>query len=563
MIQLKKRIASKVSDVVSALYAQEVAVELTIPDENFGDFSTNVAMQLAGLVAKSPSVIADEIITKLSEDSVVATKAGPGFINISVTDADLWNSVLERKVDIFNHKTYVVEYSCPNYFKELHAGHLYQTLVGDVIARLIERAGAKVHRTNFGGDVGQHVARAMWAILQDLGAEDIEALKGRGLENASAKATYISERYVQGSQAYESDEKAKAEIETLNKRIYELHKSGDKTSDLAQIYFTCREWSKEYFVKLYQDLKVTEFERYYPESETESLGATTVRVNIDNGTFKNSQGAVVFEGEKYGLHTRVFITKDGLPTYEAKDLGLILMELDAFKFDHRILITGRDQAEYMKVVWRAIDQIVSGIESKMTHLTNGIIKFGDGTKMSSRLGNVTTAMDVLQVVRELVGSSGDPKRDEQIVLGAVKYEFLRHRLGGDIAFDPNASVSLIGDSGPYLQYAQVRAQKIIEQCTIDATTEMSFDNAFNSGERSLVRKLAEYQLVLEKATKEYLPHYICVYLYELAQEFNRFYENNRVVGGDNEDVRFKIVNEYRATLRDGLFILGIEAPDKM
>jgi arginyl-tRNA synthetase len=235
------------------------------------------------------------------------------------------------------------------------------------------------------------------------------------------------------------------------------------------------------------------------------------------------------------------------------------MEMEEFSFDHRILITGREQSEYMKVVWKAADQVMPGIEHKMTHLTNGLIRFADGQKMSSRSGNVTTALDVLKAVREAVGDSGDIERDEGIYLGALKYELLKHRLGGDIAFDPNESVSLQGNSGPYLQYALVRARSILSKSEVDSST----DGALQASERTMVRKLAMYQHVVEEATKNFEPHTLCTYLYELAVEFNKFYETNRIVGDEREPLRKYIVERYESILENGLELLGIFAPDRM
>jgi len=235
------------------------------------------------------------------------------------------------------------------------------------------------------------------------------------------------------------------------------------------------------------------------------------------------------------------------------------MEMEQFSFDHRVLITGKEQSEYMKVVWQATDHILPGVTVKMTHLTNGLIRFGDGSKMSSRTGNVTTAMDVLGAVREAVGDSGDAVRDERIYLGAVKYEFLKHRLGGDIAFDPEGSVSLHGNSGPYLQYALVRAKSILSKVDVGFVDIKELVVL----ERSLVRKLSEYQFVLEQATRNYEVHAICTYLYELATEFNKFYEQNKVLGDPREQERLSLVKLYADTLEDGLGVLGIQAPDKM
>jgi len=554
-MELRQKSIDQIKSLVRELFEIDIEVELTIPDVKFGDYSTNVAMQLAGKLQKNPKEIAQLLIDKLIGSGVKAEVAGPGFINLWALDSDLWQASSKRDVGVFKDHKYVIEYSCPNYFKEFHAGHVYQTITADVVARLIERSGAVVHRTNFGGDVGLHVGKAMWAILQDLGGENPDSLADI---DAAHRASYISARYVEGSTAYETDSGAKIEIESTNKRIYELHKSGDTESAFATIYYTCRQWSKDYFVDFYKQIQVTEFEKYYPESETHERGLSEVSSRIGT-VFKESQGAVVFEGEEFGLHTRVFVTKEGLPTYEAKDIGLILMEIEEFRFDHRILFTGRDQQEYMKVVWKAVDQILPGTEAKMTHIVNGIVKFGDGQKMSSRSGNVTTATDVLESVKVAVGDSGDAERDERIYLGALKYEFLKHRLQGDMSFDPKESVSLQGNSGPYLQYALVRAKSILAKSDVARAQVVQLE----IGERQLVRKLAEYQIVLFQATTEYVAHSICTYLYELAQEFNKFYENNLVVGDPREAIRLSLVSAYAETLEDGLSILGIQAPGKM
>jgi arginyl-tRNA synthetase len=549
-------VSKEVSAVVSELYDVKCDAQLTFPEPEHGDLSTNTALKLASQLGRNPRDVASEICSSLAERGLDATVAGPGFINIHVSYEQLWKASQVRQTNAFEGKSVVVEYSCPNYFKELHAGHLYQTLYGDAIARMIERSGARVHRTNFGADVGLSAARALWGIITHLGGEYPDKLS----EIPEAERTkFIASRYVDGAQAdTNDDEHVSAEIMEVNKRIYAMHSSGDTTSAFAQIYFTCRDWCRQYFERLYKELRVDTFEKFYPESSTESRGRQEVESRKDT-LFSESRGALIYEGEKEGLHTRVFITSEGLPTYETKDIGLIMIELEEFAFDHRILITGREQAEYMKVVWRVADHIVPGIGERMTHLTNGLIRFGNGQKMSSRMGNVTTAMDVLEAVRDAVGASEDTERDEHIALGALKYEFLRHKLGGDIAFDPKESVSLQGNSGPYLQYAVVRAESILAKSAVVHAEIEELEPA----ERLLVRKLSHYAYVLDQATRQYEAHTLCTYLYELASEFNVFYENNRVLGDDREGVRVQLVESYATTLKHGLELLGIQVPEKM
>jgi arginyl-tRNA synthetase len=544
---------------VKSVYNIELdEVSLTRPDPRFGDFATNVAMRLAGRVGKAPNDVAKELVQALESVDFISKVdiAGPGFINMWVNDSNLWQLANSREVQTYKGQTFVVEYSCPNYFKELHAGHLYQTVYGNAIARMIERTGATVHRTNFGADVGLSAARAMWGILHTLGGENPSKLDDIA---ATERTTFIASSYVAGATADVSDDEAvKEQIKVVNKRIYAMHAEGDTSSDFAKIYYTTRDWSREYFIQLYNELMVDAFEKYYPESTTEQRGVAEVKARIGS-VFKESNGAIVFDGEAEGLHTRVFITKEQLPTYETKDLGLILIEMDDFHFDKRVLLTGSEQREYMKVVWRATDKVLPGVEAKMTHLTNGLIRFGDGQKMSSRLGNVTTAMDVIAAVKNAVSDTGNETINKQIYLGALKYELLKYVLGGDIAFDPQNSVSTQGNSGPYIQYAHARACSILAKVTKEHHGELQFDEA----ERVLVQKLSEYVGVVEQATQKLETHTICNYLYELSGVFNAFYEKSRVVGDEREETRAAIVRVYKDTLADGLFLLGIDAPDHM
>ncbi|MDO8335819.1 MAG: arginine--tRNA ligase [Candidatus Saccharibacteria bacterium] len=571
MNDIKLAIESSVKD----LFDQEVSVELNMPEPQFGDFSSNVALQLSKKLGKKPREIAEELTQKLVEnDSIEKVEvAGPGFINITLKNDALSKLINQKPVDSLSGQSWVVEYSCPNYFKELHTGHLYQTILGDVIARLAERAGAIVHRTNFGGDVGLHVAKFIYGVLQQHGDESAKLLDDI---DKSQRPTFISDFYVSGSKQYEYEQQAKTATDQINRLVYKIAREGDSikhetillegsisvgSDTICKLYFTCRQWSKDYFVDFYKQIRVDEFEKYYPESSTEELGLQTVNEYLEKGVFAKSQDATVFKGEDFGLHTRVFITGEGLPTYEAKDLGLVLMEKSDYDFKHRVLITGSDQREYMKVVWKALDQIQPGIEATMTHITNGIINFGDGQKMSSRLGNVTRAVDVLSSVKEKVQSTGDSEVDTQVTLGAIKYEFLKHRVGGDIAFDVNESVSISGNSGPYLQYAHARGRSILEKSTKTASDKIG--NNLNDSERLLVRKLTEYIEVIENATRELAPHHICTYLYELSQEFNRFYEKNHVIGSDEEANRLRLVSDYVDILKQGLNVLGIEAPERV
>lgn len=531
---------------------------LSRPDEQHGDYASNLAMQLAGQLKQPPLEIAQQLKDWLianSDDSVTSVEvAKPGFLNLKLSDAALWQASKQQPAQTLKGQKILLEYSCPNPFKEIHTGHLYQTIAGDSLGTILASSGASVFRANFGGDVGLHVGKSLWGIKQALKGENPAGLS-RVAQND--RAGWLSRAYVAGSKAFVEDQAAAEEIKKLNVAVYDIHKTDDHESPLAQIYWQCRAWSYDYFKAFYKQLDATAFDKYYPESAVTQRGLDTVQAN--HGTvFVDSQSAVIFKGEDVGQHTRVFITAAGLPTYETKDLGLILTEAEDFPYTRRIIMTGNDQSEYMRVVFAALQQIDEALAAKQSHLSNGTVRFANGQKMSSRLGNVLPATEVIKSVTDAAEAPTAELRQD-ITLGAIKYAFLKQRLGGDIAFDIQESVSLQGNSGPYLQYAYARACSILAKVAAPQESEQELQ----PGERTLVRKLGEYSQVVEQATAELAPHLICTYLYELAQVFNRFYENNRVLDDPRQQLRLRLVALYAAQLKSGLALLHVPTPEKI
>ena len=570
----------KIAAIIHDLYGVETSPSLTRPEPQFGDYATNVALQMAKPLGKNPREIATEIADKLraTGDYAKVDVAGPGFINITLSDAALLALVRREPAQSLRGKKVLVEYSDPNPLKPLHAGHLYTTLVGDTISRLIALAGAETVRINYGGDVGRHIGISMWAIIRELGGEYPEKLAAIPEDE---RPSWLGARYVEGTAAFEDDPAAKPEIIATNKRVYQLHADNDHDSPFARVYWAVRQWSYDYFAELYRQLEVMPFDRFIPESEVTPLGVKTVREQLKKGVYKESDGAIVFEGEPYGLHTRVFINSEGLPTYEAKDVGLLLTKWQDYQYDLSYYITANEQAQYFQVMFKSVEQFLPEAIKGVVSMTHGVVKLQGGVKMSSRRGNIVTAMDILEAAREAGAESGlDPS--EETILAAVKYAFAKVRIGGDIAYDPKESIALDGNSGPYLQYAHARACRILEKVVQARLTQPppSQGLTLTSGEkgefakfaiptevmeedRLLVRKLGEYAEVVELATRQLEPHHICNYLFELAQEFNRYYEQHHVIGSDREQHRAGLVALYADTLKAGLSILGIHAPGRM
>lgn len=584
-----EEVKQKLEAAILQVYGVKTDVVVTVAPEDTGaDFASNVAMQLAKLVHKAPVAIAEELKdaflahAKASGMAWRVEIAGPGFMNFISPDEYFYGKVADfakgqeylTKGSVWSEydgKVVVCEFSDPNPFKVLHVGHLYTSMVGDSISRILEMAGAKVVRANFGGDVGLHVGKTIWALLQQLPSH--------------LMIEEIAKAYVEGTRAYEEDEQAKAEITEINRMVYEIalqefgdirewpgHEMGDDQESVAlaldkeeikTIYLKGRELSYKYFEDFYARIGV-KFDRYYPESTVAVRGLKEVRQGLDRGVYEESNGAVVYKGEKFGLHTRVFINQNGLPTYEAKDVGLIFTKWDDYHFDESVVITGNDIIEYMKVVLASVSEMAPKLSERTRHLTHGQVKLPGNEKMSSRKGNFLKAVDVIgMVTQELMESTGQPA-DEKVVLAALRYAFLKYKMGGDIIFDPKESVAMTGNSGVYLLYSTVRAKKVLQR--VGNSASQSNDTVANS-ETSFVRKLSkkivQYQDVLKEAVAEKAPNKICAYLFELAQEFSRFYENVKVIGNENEAELIVVVQAYTNVMEHGLGLLGIEVPEEM
>ncbi len=556
---MQDNIKQIVSDCLRELYDIDKEVEIDQTEEQFGDYSSNIAFHLSATVKKSPLEIAEEITAKISSNNLFNSVkvAGPGFVNFTLANSALIDNILIEPQKYFSNQTIVVEFSDPNPFKILHAGHLYTSVVGDVIANLLEVAGATVHRVNFGGDIGTHVAKTLWAVTQELGGEIPDKLNDI---TENERLDFLSRCYVKGNKSYEEEDgQIKNDIKSLSKRIYDIAVNHDHSTPLAKIYWQCRQWSYDYFESFYGSLNIN-FEKYYPESEVAELGKQIVMSHMPD-VYQESQGAVIFDGQKYGLYSNVFINNQGVPTYAAKDVGLIFRKWQDFHYDKSIIITGSEQDGYMKVVLKSVSFFEPKMVDSTVHITHGLVKFSSGQKMSSRTGKAVAAKDVIDAAYQ-VAKEKDLSEDSTVILGAIRYTFLKQRIGGDILYDPKESVSLDGNSGPYLQYAYARAHNILIKVDQNVLDLKSIDN-FTSYERSLLRKMASYNDALDLAIKELKPHYLTTYLYELSQVFNRFYENSRVIGDERQDIRLAMIRLYVDKLGHGLKVLGVEPIERM
>ncbi len=555
---------------------KDVKISLDHPAmETHGDYSTNVAMTICANKElriknqewKNPLELARKIVGKciihdspfmIHFEKVEAVK--PGFINFWLSKEYLIDELaaaVEKKdgfgrTDILKGKKIMVEFTDPNPFKEFHIGHLYSNAVGESVSRLLEAMGANLKRANYQGDVGMHVAKALYGIQNS--KFKIQSLEDKSLKE---KIKTLGEAYALGAKMYEDDKTAKSKIEKINKQVYA------KDPEIMPLYEKGRAWSLEYFETIYKRLG-TKFDFYYFESEVGIDGLKLVKEYLEKGVFEESQNAIIFPGEKYGLHNRVFINSLGLPTYEAKDLGLAFKKYDDFKYDQSISVTGNEIIEYFKVILIALKQINPEIAVKIKHLSHGMARVAEG-KMSSRSGNIISGEWLLDEAKKKIEdafSSMDEKTAEQVAVGAVKYSLLKSDVGQDIQFIFDESISLQGNSGPYLQYTYARTQSVLAKTGIK-NYELRIMNELESEETVLLRFIYRFPEVVEEAAENFSPNILCNYLFDLTQKFNLFYEKHKILGSKNEGLRLALTQAVGIAIKNGLNLLGIQAPEKM
>lgn len=543
-------IAQKIASVVHDLFDVDTAVQLDRPDLEFGDCATNVAMKLAGLLKQNPHQIAEQLAVKLRSESefTEVTVAGPGFINVRLSDETLLRQLREKpSADNFG-KTIVIETNNPNPFKPMHIGHAYNAIIADTLANLYAVGGATVHRVSYHGDIGTHVGKSMWALLRycDGNADKLDEIP------KTERNEFMGKMYVEGAKAASDSEAVKKEIDQLAADSY------TQTDPLyAKIYNTCLQWSFDQIDTTVACLGNIPTERRYLESQADPIGVTTVRQHVPE-VFKESNGAVVFEGSKFGSFDNVFIGSNGHGLYAARDLGLIQLKVrDYPTMDVCVVVTASEQKAYFNGVIAATEQALPALKGKLKNISTGVVKLSTG-KMSSRTGDVITIEWLFDEFRNAIIARGGELTDG-VVAGALRYQFLKVKIGGDVVFDIHEAVSLTGNTGSYLQYAHARARTIVSKSHQDVV----FPSSFEPEDRALVLKMGEYAEAVTRAERMQEPHHICAYLFALAQEFNRYYEKNQVIGSNQESHRLAIVALYADILAAGLTVLGIEAPNHL
>jgi len=542
----------------------EQSITLSIPQLQFGDYSSNISMILGKKLKRNPFELAEEIAKEIISDEYIekAVAVRPGFVNFWIHSKKLSESVqniIQKKIEIQPYhfgteKKVMVEFAHPNTHKLFHIGHLRNISTGESIVRLLEAVGNTVIRTNYQGDVGMHIAKCLWGIKKML-KDNKDLFKDLSL---SEKIKLIGKAYSEGQTAYESDENAKLEMITLNKHNYE------KNSTVYSLWKETRGWSIEYFEEVYKRL-YSHFDRCYFESEVHEEGLKTAQNLLIIGILKKSEGAVVFDGEQYGLDTRVFINSQGFPTYEGKELGLAVKEFADFgAIDKCIHVVTPEQTSFFKITFK-VEELMNPtlFTGKQHHLAYEWVKLKDG-KMSSRTGNIIEATWLIDEIKYKLQEKfkSNPETAEVLAIASVKYSFLKNTTSSVIAFDIDDSISLEGNSAPYLIYTYVRTQSILEK---EDVKQMMSTNHLEEGEREMMRMLHQYPVHVHKAARNLSPHIITGYLFDLARAYSAFYQKNPILKAAEEQkiTRLVITKAVGRIIQHGLHLLGIKTVHKM
>jgi arginyl-tRNA synthetase len=535
-------------------------------DFSNGDYASNIAFVCSKPLKIAPKVLAEQIVSKVNEIGLPkefskVEVAGAGFINFFLSDSylkDIVSHIVKEgesfgKLDIHSGKKILIEHSSPNLFKPFHIGHLMNNAIGESITRLAEYSGATITKISYPSDISLGIGKAIWAMMHsDIILDSLPTIK--------EKIAFLGDSYVKGTNAFKDNEDIQKEVRVITQKLFD----GEKSPEL-DMYLACKEINLAYFKEVVERLG-SQFDAFIYESEAGIEGEKLVRAHIGD-IFKESEGAVIYEGEVEGLHTRVFINKEGYPTYEAKDVGLLSLKFKKYNPDISVFVTDHEQKAYFEVVSSAAGKINPLWSEKTVHRTHGRMSF-KGQKMSSRLGGVPLASDTIDTISEDVQEKAptlDNENKEIISISAIKFAILRVMAGKNINFDPETSLSFEGDSGPYLQYTAVRALSVLNKAKEANLLNDAVEEVTDRVVADVERVLVKFPEVVELAVTEWSPHYITTYLLELAQAFNSWYGNTKIIDPINPSLQhnLRIAQAVHTTIKNGLYVLGIKTPSFM
>ncbi|MBG9541897.1 arginine--tRNA ligase [Cytobacillus firmus] len=550
--QVQGKLKQEIKDaVVKAGLASEEQIPdviLEIPKEkSHGDYSTNMAMQLARVAKKAPRMIAEELIASFDSSKASIEKieiAGPGFINFYMNNAyltDLIPAVLEAgdqygETTVGNNQKIQVEFVSANPTGDLHLGHARGAAVGDSLCNILDKAGYDVSREYYINDAGNQINNLALSVE----ARYFQAL---GLDKEMPADGYHGE-----------------DIIGIGKKLAEEH--GDKyvNADEKERFDFFREYGLKYeMAKLKQDLEDfrVPFDVWYSETSLYHNGKidTALQALKDNGHIYEEEGATWFRSTAFGDDKdRVLIKNDGSYTYLTPDIAYHKDKLER-GFEKLINIWGADHHGYiprMKAAIQALGYDREALEVEIIQLVH-LYKNGEKMKMSKRTGKAVTMRDLV----------------DEVGLDATRYFFAMRSADTHLDFDLDLAVSQSNENPVYYaQYAHARISSILRQGEEQGMSAEAADYSLIQAEKEIdvLKKIGEFPQAVGEAAQKRMPHRITNYIYELASSFHSFYNAEKVLDAENPErtkARLALIKAVQTTLKNSLKLIGVSAPEKM
>ncbi len=561
MRYLRGRIISSLCNI-TGLDRDGVDLLLEVPpDKSLGD----IAFPCFGLARKfknSPNNVANELKDKLKIPAgIKKVEVVGGYINFFFDEifvarsilTEIWKHKEKFGFKRFNNKRLVVEFPAPNTNKPLHLGHLRNMCLGVSISRLFEAQGFRVFRVNLYNDRGVHICKSMLAYIK----------WGNNASPDKKSDYFVGDFYVLFSKRAKENPSLECEVQDLLRKW----EAGDK--DTVQLWKKMNRWALDGFKQTFRRFGLT-FDREYFESDIYTKGKELVLGGLRKGVFaKDESGEVV--ADLGNLGKKVLLRKDGTSVYITQDLYLAKLKYKDFKYDQSIYIVCDEQDYHFNVLFKLLELLNFSFAKNCYHLSYGMVFLPTG-RMKSREGTVVDADTLMNELSSLalkelesrnkISAVRLKKLADKIGLAAIRYHLLKSSSARSITFNPAESISFDGNTGPYIQYSLVRANKILKKSKLKPSVRVNFDFK-ESVEFDLIKKLSLFSEVIARSTESYSPHILAVYAYELASLFSNFYEKCPVIGETVDRNRLLLVKCFSVVMKSCLYLLGIDEVDVM
>ena len=594
-MNLDLTIRAEIQKAISAVFNQHVdqlQLQLQPTNHEFEGSHTVVCFPLTKISKKGPEETAKLIGDHLVAHSGIVSKYNvvKGFLNLVIADSvwlDAFRSIhLEKNFGVqpSNGKEIMVEYSSPNTNKPLHLGHLRNNFLGWSVAEIHKANGYKVHKVQIINDRGIHICKSMaaWKLYGNGETPQSSRMKGDKL----AGKYYIEFDKVFKSQIKELEEKgrskevAEKEAPIMKLAVEMLQQWERKDAETLTLWKTMNGWVYLGFDVTYKRMGV-DFEKLYYESETYLLGKEEVLRGVAQGIFfKKEDGSVWVDLTSDGLDQKVLLRSDGTSVYMTQDFGTAILRFRDFpKIEKQVYTVGNEQEYHFKVLFLILAKLGYAWAKECYHLSYGMVDLPSG-KMKSREGTVVDADDLMEeiVVEAAKQTSELGKIDEMtsdqlknlsemIGMGALKFFLLKVDPKKRMLFDPLESIQLQGHTGPFIQYTHARIRSILRKAAAQHIQPgVQEATLLEPAERQVIFMINNYLNKLGEAAREYSPAIIANYAYDLAKEYNQFYQSIPIFNEmDQGKLKFRIAfSEVVAdVLKKSMGLLGIEVPERM